>query len=67
MKELKYKNPIEELENDIYHEINIHKWLESQKAGKDLKEIAEKDWYDKHFVNWIKFQKNKAILELTNS
>ena len=30
------------------HEIEVHKWIESEKAGRDLGNEAVKDWIDKH-------------------
>lgn len=33
---------------DQIKEIEIHKWLESEKANRDLGEEAVKDWIEKH-------------------
>lgn len=33
---------------DQIKEIEIHKWLESEKAHRDLGEEAVKDWIEKH-------------------
>lgn len=30
------------------HEMEVHKWIESEKAGRDLGDEAVKDWIDKH-------------------
>ena len=30
------------------HEIDVHKWIESEKAGHDLGDEAVKDWIEKH-------------------
>lgn len=30
------------------HEMEVHKWLESEKAGHDLGNAAIQDWIDKH-------------------
>lgn len=30
------------------HEMEVHKWLESEKAGHDLGNAAVQDWIDKH-------------------
>jgi len=35
-------------------EINRHKWIESEHAGRDLTGIAEEDWVKKHEANFIK-------------
>jgi len=36
------------------NEIMKHKWIESEKAGKDIGfEKALVDWIDKHRVGWV--------------
>jgi hypothetical protein len=39
---------------DMRQEISRHKWLESEKAGRDVGfEFAHTDWAQKHFVKWL--------------
>lgn len=41
-------------------EINKHTWIESEKAGYDLGEIAKQEWiekYAKRFREWAETQK----------
>ena len=39
---------------DMKNEILKHKWIESEKAGKDIGfEKALVDWIDKHRVGWV--------------
>jgi hypothetical protein len=43
-------------------EIKKHKWIESQKAGKDIGwEAAATDWMCRHFPKWKKHQWEKAV------
>lgn len=40
---------------DLRDEILKHKWLESEKAGKDIGfEYALIDWNKKHRINWVR-------------
>jgi hypothetical protein len=44
-----------ELEESQLEAINVHKWIESEKLGKDIGlNIAMMDWFDKHFNVWKK-------------
>ena len=41
-----------------------HKWIESQKAGRDIgDEQARQDWLAKHFPNWKRHQWQQALAE----
>lgn len=41
-------NQFKEYMNDQIHEIEVHKWIESEKAGYDLGTSAVKDWISNH-------------------
>lgn len=42
-------------------EILKHKWIESEKAGKDVGfEFALKDWMKNHRTNWLKERREKG-------
>jgi hypothetical protein len=36
-------------------EIQKHKWIESERAGRDLTGIAEEDWIEKYEKNFIRY------------
>ena len=36
------------------HEIDVHKWIESEKAGHDLGDTAVRDWIDNHAAQFRK-------------
>lgn len=42
------------MRSDIEHEMDIQKWLMSEKAGKDLGESAKKRWADENLPIFIK-------------
>ena len=40
---------------EIMHEIERHKWLESEKAGRDIgRNRAALDWLQRHYEGWKK-------------
>ena len=40
---------------EMYEELMKHKWIESEKAGKDVEfEWALLDWNKKHRIMWLK-------------
>ena len=41
-------NEMKQYMEDQIHEIGIHKWIESEKANRDLGDEAVKDWILKH-------------------
>ena len=40
--------------SDQIKEVEIHKWIESEKANRDLGEEAIKDWIEKHAADFRK-------------
>lgn len=49
-------------------EIRKHKWIESEKACRDLSQEAEKDWVSMHaanFRNWV--TENRLFLKSPNN
>lgn len=59
-KEINMKELIE-LDLDLHKEIERHKWLASERAGRDLGEKAIEEWFIKHFQDWKRHQWKKAI------
>ena len=43
---------------DQWHEIQKHKWIESEKAGKDLGDRAVLDWIRHHAAEWRRYRHN---------
>ena len=46
---------------EAYKEAQRHKWIESEKHGRDLGEVALKEWFRKH---WIAFCRNRRMEHL---
>jgi len=45
---------------EIREEIMKHKWIESEKAGRDVGfEFAITDWIKNHRENWLKLRREK--------
>jgi hypothetical protein len=42
---------------DQWKEIEKHKWIESEKAGADLRDTAAMDWIKKHAVDWRRWHR----------
>ena len=46
----------------MHHEIAKHKWIESQKAGRDIgMQQAMDDWFECHFPQWVQYHKMHTI------
>jgi len=57
-------DPLEELIHIQQQEVAKHKWIESEKAGQDIGwERAYAEWLEKHFPDWERYQKHRAIDE----
>jgi len=57
-------DPLEELIRIQQEEIARHKWIESEKAGRDIGwDRAHADWLEKHFPEWESHQRSRAIDE----
>jgi hypothetical protein len=45
-------------------EIKKYKWIESEKAGRDIGwERATREWMQKHFPQWKQHRWNRALAE----
>ena len=44
----------EEFEKAVIEEIQKYKWIESEKAGRDLGEAAIEDWNSRHWWGWCR-------------
>jgi hypothetical protein len=40
--------------SDSYREIDLFKWIESEKAGRDLGEVAIRDWVRRHWSGFLR-------------
>jgi len=57
-------DPLKELIRLEQEEIARHKWIESEKAGRDIGlERAIADWLEKHFAEWEHYLPSRAIDE----
>lgn len=58
------RNPLAEIIQSQLEEINKYKWIESEKAGRDIgMERATREWMAKHFPEWKRYRWNEAIRE----
>ena len=49
---------------DVVDEINRHRWLESEKAGKDIGfEIAAADWLKRFSTAWMQYHMPEKLKE----
>ncbi|URA10662.1 DUF4032 domain-containing protein [Thermospira aquatica] len=47
---------------DVIHEIEVYKWLESEKRGYDIGlSQATREWIAKHYDDWFKYNCQKYI------
>ncbi len=54
--------PMMDLIQAVHDEIAKHKWIESEKAGRDIgMQQALEDWLQFHFPAWARHEKNCAI------
>ena len=55
-------DPLLELIQHKQDEVAKYKWIESQKAGQDIGwERATAEWLEKHFPEWERQQRSRAI------
>jgi len=60
----KQHEPLLELIRAQVLEVAKYKWIESEKAGQDIGwERAYAEWLEKHFPDWERHQKDRAIDE----
>lgn len=58
------KNPFAEIIRSQQEEIKKYKWIESEKAGKDIGwERAEQEWLESHFPGWKRASWQRAVEE----
>lgn len=57
-------DPLADVVRSQLEEIKKYKWIESEKAGKDIgMERAAREWMAKHFPEWKRYRWNKVIEE----
>ena len=55
-------NPLHEIIQSQLQEIMNYKWLESEKAGRDIGwETANHEWTTKHFTAWKRYRWDEAV------
>lgn len=62
MKTISINDSLQELIRAEQEEIAKHRWIESEKAGRDIGEQqALEDWLQHHFSAWASHNKHRAI------
>jgi len=60
----KTHDPLAEILRSQLEEINKYKWIESEKAGRDIgMERATREWLNKHFPEWKQYRWKSAVQE----
>ncbi len=58
------KNPLAEIVRSQAEEIKKYKWIESEKAGRDIGwERATREWMQKYFPDWKRYRWDRAVQE----
>ena len=61
------QSPLVEILRSQQEEIKKYKWIESEKAGRDIGwERATKEWMQQHFPEWKGYRWKNAIAEALN-
>jgi hypothetical protein len=62
------QDPLADVIRSQQEEIKKYKWIESEKAGRDIGwERAEQEWLKNHFPNWKRARWERAIKDALNS
>ncbi len=62
------QDPLAEINQSQQEEIKKYKWIESEKAGRDIGwERARREWLAKHFPAWKRSRWERAIQEAIQS
>ena len=57
-------DPLIEIDRSQLEEIEKYKWIESEKAGRDIGwERAQQEWLAKHFGDWKRVRWQRALEE----
>ncbi len=57
-------DPLAEIVRSQREEIKKYKWIESEKAGRDIGwERATREWMQKHFPEWKQYAWKRALAE----
>jgi hypothetical protein len=58
------QDPLVEMTRSQLEEIKKYKWIESEKAGRDIGwERARHEWLQQHFPNWKRNRWERAVQE----
>lgn len=56
------QDPLVEMNRSQLEEIKKYKWIESEKAGRDIGwERAQREWFQKHFPKWKRANWERAV------
>jgi hypothetical protein len=60
--DIRNPDPLQELIRRQQEEVAKYKWIESEKAGRDIGwERAAAEWLERHFPAWERHQRSRAI------
>ena len=60
----RYKDPLAEFDRSTAEEIKKYKWIESEKAGRDIGwERAQQEWLQNHFPAWKQQRWQRTLQE----
>jgi len=54
-------HPPASLYEEAHHEAQRHKWIESERHGRDLGEPAIRDWYHRHWLHYCRRKRLEHI------
>ena len=58
------QDPLAEILRSQQEEIKKYKWIESEKAGRDIGwERAAREWLQNYFPDWKRYRWNRAVEE----
>lgn len=61
---LRKNDPLADVVRSQLEEIKKYKWIESEKAGKDIgMERAAREWMAKHFPEWKRYRWKQVVEE----
>ena len=63
-KRTRKQDPLVEMTRSQLEEIKKYKWIESEKAGRDIGwERAQREWIQRHFPGWKRASWDRAVQE----
>lgn len=54
--------PLQSLYEAAWREVHVHKWIESERSGRDLGDTAIRDWWLRHWPRYCRRRRVEHIL-----